>query len=302
MNRIFWTGALAAAVLVGCSEQPDTNRTEPQPGTTEYKITVAAGAGGRATATIDGEKVSKAVAGAEITLTATPDAGCGLVMWSTEGVVLTAPDAVSTTFRMPAGDVSLVARFISVIEDEGVVINGLKWATRNLDAPGMFTTKPEKCGMYYQWNRPTAWTASLSSTPAGAQWDSSYASGNGWAAENDPSPEGWRVPTRDELELLVDPDNVTNEWVEATADSPAGRRFTDKKTNKSLFIPVSGGMAGDTGEFGFPEEGYFWTSSPAYQVPEGAYFLTFDLNQIWPLDLAVGNRAGGFPVRPVSRL
>ena len=36
--------------------------------------------------------------------------------------------------------------------DLGVVINGVKWATRNVAAPGKFATSPEDAGMFYQWN------------------------------------------------------------------------------------------------------------------------------------------------------
>jgi len=37
--------------------------------------------------------------------------------------------------------------------DEGVVINGVKWATRNVAAPGTFAANPQDAGMFYQWNR-----------------------------------------------------------------------------------------------------------------------------------------------------
>ena len=46
----------------------------------------------------------------------------------------------------------------SSTSDRGVVINGVKWATRNLDQPGTFAAKPEDSGMFYQWNRKKAWT------------------------------------------------------------------------------------------------------------------------------------------------
>ena len=36
--------------------------------------------------------------------------------------------------------------------DAGVVINGITWATRNVDEPGKFAARPEDAGMYYQWN------------------------------------------------------------------------------------------------------------------------------------------------------
>ena len=34
--------------------------------------------------------------------------------------------------------------------DEGVVINGVRWATRNVDMPGTFAPTPESFGMHYQ--------------------------------------------------------------------------------------------------------------------------------------------------------
>jgi len=36
--------------------------------------------------------------------------------------------------------------------DAGVIINGIKWATRNVDMPGTFAANPEDAGMFYQWD------------------------------------------------------------------------------------------------------------------------------------------------------
>jgi len=33
--------------------------------------------------------------------------------------------------------------------DEGVIIDGVKWATRNVDVPGTFASSPEAPGMFY---------------------------------------------------------------------------------------------------------------------------------------------------------
>ena len=40
-----------------------------------------------------------------------------------------------------------------------VIINGVKWATCNVDAPGTFAAAPESAGMFYQWNRKIGWSA-----------------------------------------------------------------------------------------------------------------------------------------------
>ena len=43
--------------------------------------------------------------------------------------------------------------------DEGVEIDGIIWATRNVDAPGTFAENPEDTGMLFQWNRRVGWSA-----------------------------------------------------------------------------------------------------------------------------------------------
>jgi len=37
-------------------------------------------------------------------------------------------------------------------QETGVVINGVTWATRNVDAPGTFVANTKDAGMFYQWN------------------------------------------------------------------------------------------------------------------------------------------------------
>ena len=91
--------------------------------------------------------------------------------------------------------------------DEGVEINGIIWATRNVDAPGTFAPYPESSGMLFQWNRKKGWNATDKEIEG---WDNTNASGTAWYAENDPCPQGWRVPTLDELWSL---DARDSEWI-----------------------------------------------------------------------------------------
>ena len=118
--------------------------------------------------------------------------------------------------------------------DEGVIINGVKWATRNVDSPGTFAASPESAGKFYQWNRKNAWNA----TGPVTGWNSSTPSGTSWAKANDPSPEGWRFPTVDEIKTLLDKEKVTNEWI--SKNGVNGRIFTDKTTGNSIFLPAAG--------------------------------------------------------------
>ena len=59
--------------------------------------------------------------------------------------------------------------------DTGVVINGVKWATRNVDIPGTFAANPEDAGMFYQWNRKIGWTCGepMINSNGGTMWDNS---------------------------------------------------------------------------------------------------------------------------------
>ena len=125
--------------------------------------------------------------------------------------------------------------------DTGVVINGIRWATRNVDAPGTFAPTPQCFGMYYQWNRKKGWN-NTDETVVG--WDTTYPTGTRWYAENDPCPEGWRVPTANELRRLV---YAGSDWV--TINGVNGRLFGDAPYQ--IFLPAAGDRWHTSGEFGW---------------------------------------------------
>jgi len=79
---------------------------------------------------------------------------------------------------------------------EWILIDGIKWATRNVDMPGTFAAKPEDPGMFYQWNRKIGWSVTdpMINSEGGTTWDSSFSAGNTWEKANDPCPTGWRLP------------------------------------------------------------------------------------------------------------
>ncbi|MDR0872785.1 MAG: leucine-rich repeat domain-containing protein, partial [Prevotellaceae bacterium] len=92
--------------------------------------------------------------------------------------------------------------------DEGVEIDGVLWATRNVGAPYSFAGTPSDYGMLYQWNKNVGWTNSdpMTNSNGGNIWDTSYTvpSDSKWKYANDPSPNGWRVPNIDEMQKLLD--------------------------------------------------------------------------------------------------
>ncbi len=190
----------------------------------------------------------------------------------------------------------------------GVEINGVVWATRNVGEPGKFVDKPEDFGMLYQFNRRTGWsdTDPLTSSPAGQTWNSSPSQSDFWTEANDPCPEGWRVPTYEELETLVRTYEVGNDWVIETDNYPAGRIFVDHNSNNSLFFPAAGDIQGNAGYYGFYWSSTGTRSSWGRQFVYCLFFADYLAEVGWDEDhygsgvVPYGDAADGYPVRCVA--
>ena len=159
----------------------------------------------------------------------------------------------------------------SLTSDEGVVINGIKWATRNVDEFGTFTKNPEDAGKFYQWNRKMAWNTTDKDV---ANWDISDITSSIWEKENDPCPTGWRVPTPDELQSLIDGQKVYRKWT--TQNGVIGYKFTDRATNDTLFLPAVGyrndGSLRKANMFGC-----YWGSPQRESYETLVYFMEFEV-------------------------
>jgi uncharacterized protein (TIGR02145 family) len=175
--------------------------------------------------------------------------------------------------------------------EDGVLINGIVWAKYNVDAPGTFAAKPEDAGMFYQWNRNVAWAATGDVTG----WDLTFPEGDTWEKANDPSPAGWRVPDFDDIEKLLDTDKVSNEWT--TENGVTGRKFTDKATGNSIFLPAVGCRYYDDVTLNLAGEyGIYW-SRAAGKDETGVYLLAFYSDSAgWSYSI----RLDGVSVRPVA--
>ena len=116
---------------------------------------------------------------------------------------------------------------LSLGEDE-VMINGLIWSTKNVGAPGTFVGEIDEVGMLYQFNRMTGYEFK-SSVPEFASAYSSYSpseSGwvtSAWSEANNPCPEGWRVPTGQEVVDLIGSTAADVNWVEPSAKNGFSR-------------------------------------------------------------------------------
>jgi len=166
-----------------------------------------------------------------------------------------------------------------LVYDKGVVINGVKWSSRNVDNPGFFTANPEDRGLMFQWNRKAGWPA------AGPMNATGSATGTVWEKVNDPSPEGWRVPTLDELKRLLEADKVKSEWV--TINGIDGTKFTERASGNFIFLS-GGGMINGTHNNG--QKGGFYRSNITSNMYCGSS------------SLATGDLGGhyGMSLRPVA--
>jgi len=188
------------------------------------------------------------------------------------------------------------------VVQEGKVINGVEWAISNVDRDGAFVSNPEDPGWTYRWNsiRPEFSMAQSTAGLLPVSFFTNYPAGNFWETEKDPSPEGWRVPTLEEVRSLFDATKVANEWT--TLNGITGRKFTDRSSGESIFIPASGKWFADidSGERTLRKTdigtgGYYWTA--AAQGDFGA--VTFEFNSGGVL-LKTNHRTMAFMIRPVK--
>lgn len=199
--------------------------------------------------TLNKTTLAFAVGGSE-TLTGSilpADATNKTIVWSCSNTDVATVDATGKVTAISAGTTTITATadgktatctvtLVTISEKDWVLINGVKWATRNVDAPGTFAATPEASGMYYQWNRKQGWPATGSVTG----WDASMPTGTFWETENDPSPVGFRPPTNAEIKSLFDAKYIVGNWLALTKSGVPGFIFFDKVSSKSLFLPASG--------------------------------------------------------------
>ena len=169
--------------------------------------------------------------------------------------------------------------------------SGTKWASCNVGA-----NKPEEYGDYYAWGETTTKKEytydnylyykngkylNIGADISGTQYDVARAK---WGGK-------WRIPTKDEVEELVD--NCKYEWT--TLNGVKGGKFTGPNGN-SIFLPAAGRRwDSDLGHAG--ESGYYWSSTQDPGYSNGAYYLYFSSGSAgWDYN----GRNDGQSVRPVT--
>jgi uncharacterized protein (TIGR02145 family) len=147
---------------------------------------------------------------------------------------------------------------VATAQEDFVLINGVKWATRNVDVPGVFTANPEDTGMFYQWNCNIGWSAAdpMINSSGKTSWKSSTDSiGTVWETANSVCPEGYRVPTYAEIQRLLASDN---KWTNLNGVN--GRSFGNG--SNSIFLPAAGYRYDYNGTLNLAgSSGSYWSSS-----------------------------------------
>ncbi|MDV4102674.1 hypothetical protein CMT19_16670 [Elizabethkingia anophelis] len=160
-------------------------------------------------------------------------------------------------------------------------VGGQIWMRHNLGAdtslnPDQSPSVRGLIGNYYQYGRPNV--VATVDTPNGAisGWNTTAAPDNSWNkgtdtnplknATNDPCPEGWRIPTRSEIQHLIDNStkaNIGNWTNSSTANTIGPAKVFTSKTNKNaiLTFPATGYHTADDGTLGWRGgSGIYWSS------------------------------------------
>jgi uncharacterized protein (TIGR02145 family) len=250
--------ALSAVMLFGCKEKDEEEVPSLSVNPAHREVNF------KADGTTNGSDATFTVITNQSTWDAVSDQTWVTIAKTTTGFTLSA--AANNTTKAPepatitvtagtAPSIEIYAMQDKGFPADGVLINGIIWAKYNVDAKGTFAASPEATGKFYQWNSSTAWS------PGNANWPvQTDPAGDTWEAANDPSPAGWRVPTAEDLELLLENMQVSTEWT--TQNGVVGQLFTDKTSGNKLFLPAAGRLNRNDGLLSYPSErGYYWSST-----------------------------------------
>ena len=155
-----------------------------------------------------------------------------------------------------------------------LVVDGLCWASANVDNPQTFATRPDMQTKFYQWNKLTAYSATEPLTPA---WDATLNNSETWTVN--PCPANWRLPTREDYQSL---NSSGSTWADANTrgNLTPGRFYGYSNASCSLpnnmsgcaFFPAFGYRTAD-GALADYTRGGCWTGTQV--STNNGYYLTF---------------------------
>ena len=118
--------------------------------------------------------------------------------------------------------------------------------------------------MLYTWNQKKAWPLETQDT-----WGWSGEHFYEWTVDNDPCPSGWRVPTIEEFQKLLDRSKVTRTYFDIVTPevqptgfrSNEGWKFTDNYSGNSISLVQAGMIQSDGDYTAHAATSGYWTRS-----------------------------------------
>lgn len=159
------------------------------------------------------------------------------------------------------------------------------WASHNVGA-----SKAEEAGGLYGWADPTGAKRSVDANDYPAAEPSYDLCEDGFDIARKQWGGTWRLPSRDELEELIE----KCRWTPITYKDVEGMAVTGPNGN-SIFLPAAGGRCGSEVAAG-GQYGYYWSQNPNGEYSNSAHALTFGKGTP---EMIVAGRYYGLSVRPV---
>ena len=207
---------------------------------------------------------------AHLEVTITPARQAQNFSWSSSNILVATIDdrgnnatvnahrAGTSAIRVTTPDGTRRSVQATVIPANSVYIDGRFWARSNVNEPGHFANNPEDAGMFFQWNRKIGWSAT---TPGLFEpideWDNffTFVLSTSWDLENDPCPEGWRVPTGQEWRSLM-----SQNYFWTNHNGATGKMFGTWPNQ--IFIPAAGlRQLMDGALHGVGTNAFYWSRS-----------------------------------------
>lgn len=204
----------------------------------------------------------------------------------------------STDFRYRTASVKVSLGSISrevLVQQCGVKIGDVVWATSNVDDPDTFTRDCEGRGKLYQYNSKKAYPSysaddhgDSETVVPGFETGPFDVHSEVWAEENDPCPDGWRVPSKAEFEALLGigvsatPYFYFDYWKSRGMSVAGAFAGLDREILKecsrdnmqgAIFIPQAGRISRDSGKQEDWWDAAIWTSTNVGQ--------TWDMWGLW---------------------
>jgi len=218
--------------------------------------------------------------------------------------------SVSGTMTIPISFAGNSCNVVATVATATTVVlpgNPQGWMRHNLGADtNLDPDVPVQAinGDYYQWGRPIAVATAYTSASFIPGWSDTSAADGSWADEsktsNDPCPSGFRVPTRQQWQNLLDnttPSNVGT-FTGSSTNFGAAKVFT--AGGKKLTLPAAGQRGSMDGLLFYRSRlGSYWSSTKLVgSVNEFSYRLQFGDGT--NINIAAPIRSYGFSIRCIA--